>query len=562
MGAVPDCRMGEERDRSMTCVKTLGVGMVFWAACLALPSWGAESGGQADLDKATSLQIGAKSLSDLEQVIRLCESALKKGLDEGNAKFANQLLSSTLYQHAKLLSGRIFDRSPPDHRWPLFRQIALRDLERAIELAPELGEAHLLIGRLHALPGGETARAVKAAAAAVQLFADDPKQQATALVLRAQLRDKPADRVPDYDRALKLDPGNVEAWQARALNYVEQGELAKAAEDFASLLKQHQDNVPALLALGEVLTNMEKYDEARKQIDKAIQLQPESSLGYTMRARLHLAQDDLKAAAADLDRALVLDPRDLAALLIRARVRQEQGELAAAKDDVERVLILSPDLPQGLILRSLIMAAQGKHLDAITDMQAALEKDPTNVSWRLQLGSYYLQGRWPTKAIEIFTKILDEDETNVIARQARADTFLNVGKHVEAIADFELALKEQPDDDGVLNNFAWVLATSPEDELRNGKRAIELATKACEVTKYEKPHILSTLAAAYAETGDFETATKWSRKAVELGAKEKEVDDQLKKELESYEQKKPWRERQHVDEKDEPVQPPRSQFEA
>jgi tetratricopeptide (TPR) repeat protein len=107
-----------------------------------------------------------------------------------------------------------------------------------------------------------------------------------------------------------------------------------------------------------------------------------------------------------------------------------------------------------------------------------------------------------------------------------------------------------------------VLATSPDDKLRDGKRAIELATKACEVTKYEKPHILSTLAAAYAETGDFETAKKWSRKAVELGIQDKEVDEQLKQELESYEQKKPWRERQTVEEKEDPVQPARGGFQA
>jgi hypothetical protein len=106
------------------------------------------------------------------------------------------------------------------------------------------------------------------------------------------------------------------------------------------------------------------------------------------------------------------------------------------------------------------------------------------------------------------------------------------------------------------------LATSPEDKLRDGPRAIKLATKACEVTEYKKPHILSTLAAAYAETGDFETARKWSGKAVELGTKDKEVDEQLQKELESYQQKKPWRERQTVEEKPDPIQPRRGDFEA
>ena len=59
-----------------------------------------ETAGQADLDKATELKVTAESLGDLEKVAKLCESALQKGLDEGNQKFAKQLLTSTLYQHA------------------------------------------------------------------------------------------------------------------------------------------------------------------------------------------------------------------------------------------------------------------------------------------------------------------------------------------------------------------------------------------------------------------------------------------------------------------------------
>jgi tetratricopeptide (TPR) repeat protein len=148
----------------------------------------------------------------------------------------------------------------------------------------------------------------------------------------------------------------------------------------------------------------------------------------------------------------------------------------------------------------------------------------------------------------------------IAALRLRADANLNIGKQAEAIADFDKALAQKDDDQSLLNNFAWVLATSPEDNLRDGQRALKLATKAAEGTGYEIPHILSTLAAAYAETGDFDNAVKWSEKSVELA--QKEVDeakpeddkskletdrDQLKKELESYQNKKPVRERQTVE---------------
>ncbi|MFP6649359.1 MAG: tetratricopeptide repeat protein [Pirellulaceae bacterium] len=143
-------------------------------------------------------------------------------------------------------------------------------------------------------------------------------------------------------------------------------------------------------------------------------------------------------------------------------------------------------------------------------------------------------------AIEEFSRVIEIDKENWVAFYSRGDTQLNIGKHKEAIGDYNVALELKKDSDGLLNNFAWVLATSPVDELRDGKRAVELALRACELSEYKKPHILSTLAAAYAETGDFDTAIKWSSKAVEIS--QEDIQDQLKDELKSYKKGKPWRE--------------------
>ena len=127
--------------------------------------------------------------------------------------------------------------------------------------------------------------------------------------------------------------------------------------------------------------------------------------------------------------------------------------------------------------------------------------------------------------------------------------------------------KEYLGDSGLMNNLAWVLATSPMDDVRDGERAIELATTAAELTDFKKAFILSTLASGYAEVGEFEKAREWMRKAIEVNRADLEVikkaetfeneqdrearmkieDDQLeslKKELASYEMEKPWREKQ------------------
>jgi tetratricopeptide (TPR) repeat protein len=157
------------------------------------------------------------------------------------------------------------------------------------------------------------------------------------------------------------------------------------------------------------------------------------------------------------------------------------------------------------------------------------------------VANYYLFDQQPVPAIEAFDKVLKWDDDNADALRGRGDAYLNLGKHAEAIADFNAALETDPENDGLLNNLAWVLATSPMDDQRNGQRAIELATKACELTAYEMPHILSTLAAAYAETGEWETAIKYSEQAVEKGKDGLNADD-LAAELASYKEHKPWRE--------------------
>ena len=81
---------------------------VCWLAITGGTVWAAGKG-QEDLDKATDVKLNAVTISDLGEVIRLSESALKKGLDPGNIDFANKLLASTLLQRA---------RETAKHSWP------------------------------------------------------------------------------------------------------------------------------------------------------------------------------------------------------------------------------------------------------------------------------------------------------------------------------------------------------------------------------------------------------------------------------------------------------------
>ena len=516
---------------------------------------GAEDKGLDDLDKATDLQLTAQTTQDLDKVVALCEGAIEKGLDEDNAAFAKQLIVSSLWQQASQETAQIFGQPRPSPNWREIRDRVVKVLDRIFKYDANFGEAYILSAKLQALPGGDQAKTLKDVDSAIEAFKTkkDQKELAKAYVLRAQLRENPAERLADIEAAITADPTSVESLQLRAALHIEQGELDKAIKDFEDLLKQNPENVAVHQALATTYASTKKYDEAIEHLGKAIELAPENALNYAMRAEVYEAQEKFDEALADLSHALKMQPNNGAALLARARLHYFRENLAEARADINQLLQERPGLSQGILLRSMIEAADGDFQKAIVDLQNILRADPTNVDLQLQLAAFYVADERPRKAIQVLSGILAADEGNWRALRSRGDALLSVGKHEQAIQDYDTALKLAADNDGILNNLAWVLSTSPKDEVRDGKRAIELATKACEVTKYEMPHIISTLAAAYAETGDFENAIKWSKKCIELGSEKlPEQIEQLRDELKHYEEGKPFRELQEVQDKLDP----------
>jgi tetratricopeptide (TPR) repeat protein len=108
----------------------------------------------------------------------------------------------------------------------------------------------------------------------------------------------------------------------------------------------------------------------------------------------------------------------------------------------------------------------------------------------------------------------------VDARYYLGKALVMTGHGEEGLAYWKQALSKDADNLQVLNDTAWVLATSSDATLRDGNAALPLAEHAVELTSQQEPAILGTLAAAYAETGRFDKAIELEQRATELATQQ------------------------------------------
>ena len=166
------------------------------------------------LDQAMQKKLAAQRMSDLDEVVALCEKGLEAGLREEDQLFAKQLMTSTLYERADRLVQSLAEGGMT-LAWEQRRQQALKSLEKGVEVLPDDGPSHLLLAEVHQLPGGDAEKGRAAAEKAITLFADNPPRRAEAYVARAAYLDDADKRLEDYAAALRDDPLNLEARKER-----------------------------------------------------------------------------------------------------------------------------------------------------------------------------------------------------------------------------------------------------------------------------------------------------------------------------------------------------------
>jgi Flp pilus assembly protein TadD len=189
----------------------------------------------------------------------------------------------------------------------------------------------------------------------------------------------------------------------------------------------------------------------------------------------------------------------------------------------------------------VVLARQGRIEEAMAQYAEALRLNPDHAKVHNNLGAVLIKQGKLGEALSELAVAVRLDPGNAEAHNNLGAVLVKQGRVEEAMAHYTEALRHDPDDAEVYNNRAMIWAAYPEARYRDGRRAVEAAACACELTGWKDSRILDTLAAAYAEAGEFEAAVKWQTTALDLVTDTRERED-FRTRLELYRKRQPYRE--------------------
>ena len=330
-----------------------------------------------------------------------------------------------------------------------------------------------------------------------------------------------SEAITSLKKALAIRPNYTNAHYNLAVLLAETGRRRQAIPHFRTVAENEPDSADAIYQWAALLTEEGRFSEAARRFERVLQLQPDH-----VEARYYLATILAKQNKPD------------------QAIPHYRQVLEHAQDSP-----LSAEIQHGL---GLALLRQSKYSEAITHLQEAVRLQPSMASAHCWLAQALLatgnkdqalaEYKLALKLAPNFPPALAPLSTLTLEKSL---SLAQEGRFAPAIALLRESRELLPRDHAIADALARYLATCPQDQLRDGKLAISLADRAVRATGRKIPEYLDTLAAAYAEQGEYSDAARTANEAMVLASKQGR--DQYVSELSVrarlYEAGQPYRER-------------------
>ncbi len=307
---------------------------------------------------------------------------------------------------------------------------------------------------------------------------------------------------------------NPNAWLAHnnlGLLLRQAGRTEEALEHYEQALRIQPDSPEACNNVGAILLDLGKPTEAMGYYEQALRLNPRRAEAYYNLGTALAQLDKNEEAVSYYEQALQIKSDYFEAHNNLGNILFRLGRVSEAIGHYEKAIELKPDYAEAHYNLGVVLMSAGRLEEAVQQLRRALALMPNSPQVHYKLG-LALQTQCNFKA---------------------------------ALAEYQRALELDPRHLSAHLGLAWLLATCPDNSIRNGEKAVELAEQALGLTGAESPQVLDTLAAAYAEAGRFPEAIETAKQTLNLPATKnnKPLAEAIQNRLKLYETNSPYHEK-------------------
>lgn len=409
-------------------------------------------------DEKTWLVLSAfrSRKGDFEGALAAAEDALKRNPESKTAKLRKaELLLDTGYREGskeKIAQGRSITDAilarEPGNADALFVKAkidlaenrtddAVTALRRAIEVKPDWGQAHFLLGSA--------------------LFLQNDRNAATS----------------EATRAIELEPDLLEAHKLLARIRAASGQFDLAAEEGRKYLEARPDDVEARLQLAQSLVRLGKPKDAMAELDKIPEKDRNAEIYYAI-GRVDLVLGKPGPARQSLEKADSLRPNHPEVLQTMLQLDNAEGRLADSLDRLSKAVAAEPQNAQLLHLQGIAFALAGRTSDAEQNFRRAIEVSPTDLAAYQSLAALMARTGRLDETIKTYERAFETQPKSGPVALTLGSLYESRGDKAAAISYYEKAVALDPNLAAAKNNLAYLLA----DSGQSLDRALDLAQEA------------------------------------------------------------------------------------
>lgn len=285
---------------------------------------------------------------------------------------------------------------------------------------------------------------------------------------------------------------------------------------FSHAVKVTQNNFIMHNNLGSVLQKHGQPEEALIEYEKAIEINKSYHRAILNKAKALRDMNKLEEAAVIFQQVADTAKNPYDPYFNLGLTYNKLGNYKIAIEYLQKALRIYPNKSEAVYQLALALARSGEYDDALIEFEHALELAPDWPEVHYNLAAIYIRKGKEDLAVQQCLLAIKFKPDYTKARMSLAYTYLSMGQVSQAIEQYGKILEIEPKNAMVMNDLAWIFAGTKDNKLRNPQQAVEYAQKACELTDYQDPSILDTLAKAYASAGNFEEAVTVLEKALKL----------------------------------------------